>query len=96
VLAVNPVTVIVPEPEVDVVPVMPPGVLTATKLVALLPELGAVYVMLAVVLPVAMAVTAVGARGEVTPGVLLMAKTLYCPADTDSQLFNAPICLGLE
>jgi hypothetical protein len=93
---VNPDTVIEPEPEVDVVPVIPPGVLTAVKLVALLPELGAVYVTDAVVLPVAVAVPMVGARGAEDGALPLMANIWLYPGDTCSQLVDAPICLGLE
>ena len=71
-LDVNPDTVIDPDPEVDVVPVMPPGVLTAVNLVADVPVAGAVYETDAVVLPVAVAVPMVGALGAVTPGAALI------------------------
>ena len=67
----------VPDPDPEVVPVMPPGVLTAVNDVALLPVAGAVYVMLAVVLPVAVAVTAVGANGADKPITVLKIAVLW-------------------
>jgi hypothetical protein len=66
VLAVNPVTVIVPEPPVTKVPVPPAGLDVAVYDVAAGTPVnaGAVYVTVAVVDPVAVAVPIVGAPGN--------------------------------
>jgi len=62
--------VIDPEAPVLVVPVIDPGVLMAVNPVADVPVAGAVYETDAVVLPVAVAVPMVGARGAVVPGAV--------------------------
>jgi hypothetical protein len=71
VLAVNPETVIVPEPAVDKVPVKPPGEDVAVYSVMVAPPslAGAVYATVAVVDPVAVAVPIVGAPGTVAATV---------------------------
>jgi hypothetical protein len=62
---VKPETVIVPEPAVANVPVIPPGLDVAVYSVIGTPpsDAGAVYVTVAVVVPVAVAVPIVGAPG---------------------------------
>jgi hypothetical protein len=72
VLAVNPVTLIVPEPAVARVPVPPLGVDVAVYSVIVEPPslAGAVYATVAVVFPVAVAVPIVGAPG--TPAVVTL------------------------
>jgi hypothetical protein len=62
---VKPLTVIVPEPDVDNVPVIPPGEDVAVYVVIVAPPLfdGAVYETVAVVVLVAVAVPIVGANG---------------------------------
>lgn len=61
----KPVTVIVPEPAVDSVPVIPPGEDVAVYKVMVAPPLsaGAVYVTVALVAPALEAVPIVGAAG---------------------------------
>ena len=68
VAANNPVTEIVPEPACEISPVIEPGVDVAMYLVIVEPpsDAGAVKEIVAVVVPVAVAVPMVGAPGAVT------------------------------
>jgi len=83
--AVNPVTVIVPDPAWLSVPVIPLGLEVAVYKVIAEPPLlaGAVYATVAVVAPVAVAVPIVGALG-------------FDAADTPAKLSIIPLMLSYQ
>jgi hypothetical protein len=81
VFAVKPLTVIVPEPAVDNVPVTPPGEDVAVYEVIVAPPslAGAVYATVAVVFPVAVAVPIVGAPGTAAETVAVVFESADTP-----------------